>query len=77
MDSPLSFVECDSEKSWQEFVSTKHYDVIVDAMFATGLTPPLEGVYKHVVEHLMELRRARDNTSSSLPLFVLSTYPRA
>jgi NAD(P)H-hydrate epimerase len=58
---PLAFVECLSVTDWEEVASARHsYDIIVDALFGTGLTRPLEGIHLKVVEHLSLLRRARE-----------------
>ena len=58
---PLAFVECLSLADWEEVASARHgYDIIVDALFGTGLTRPLEGIYLKVLEHLALLRRARE-----------------
>jgi len=58
---PMAFVECLSVADWEEVAIARHgYDIIVDALFGTGLTRPLEGIYLKVVEHLALLRRARE-----------------
>lgn len=60
---PLAFDECLSVADWEEVASARHsYDIIVDALFGTGLTRPLEGIHLKVVEHLSLLRRARERT---------------
>ena len=48
----LTLVESDSVPDWNDF------DVIVDALFGTGLTRPLEGVYAKVVEQLSRIDNA-------------------
>ena len=56
----LSFTECADEEAWRGFqAAQKSYDVIVDALFGTGLTRPLEGVYTSVIEHLAQARKTR------------------
>ncbi|HVF86998.1 MAG TPA: NAD(P)H-hydrate dehydratase [Pyrinomonadaceae bacterium] len=76
VDAALCFAECDSERSWQRIADYKQsYDVIVDAMFGTGLTRPLEGVYVRAIEHLTELRLVRDAACSSLPLIISLDIP--
>jgi len=47
------------------------YDIIVDALFGTGLTRPLEGIYLQVVQHLSMIRNARERSSTVRP-FILS-----
>ena len=51
------------------------YDVIVDALFGTGLTRPLEGVFLKVIEHLSMLREARERASGVRPLVLSIDIP--
>jgi NAD(P)H-hydrate epimerase len=49
----MALIECDSVSAWDDFVNNPFaFDVIVDALFGTGLTRPLEGVYVKVIEQL-------------------------
>ena len=49
----LNFIECWDAKQWQMIASdSSNYDVIVDALFGTGLKRPLAGVFVNVVEYL-------------------------
>src|SRR5436309_2488437 len=74
--SPLSFVECDTIAEWEEIAGAHHaFDIIVDALFGTGLTRPLEGIYLKVVEHLALLRRARERAQADHPLIVSLDIP--
>lgn len=73
---PFSFVECDSVASWEEMARPRRsYDVIVDALFGTGLTRPLEGVYLQVVEHLAMIRQARERIQGLQPLIISVDIP--
>jgi NAD(P)H-hydrate epimerase len=73
---PLAFVECETVTNWEELASARHgYDIIVDALFGTGLTRPLEGVALKVVEHLSLLRRARERAQTDHPLIVSLDIP--
>lgn len=73
---PLSFVECADVAAWEALASARHgYDVLVDALFGTGLTRPLEGVFAKVVAHLELLRGAREHAGHSTPLFVSLDLP--
>jgi hydroxyethylthiazole kinase-like uncharacterized protein yjeF len=73
---PLAFVECLSVADWEEVSSARHsYDIIVDALFGTGLTRPLEGIYLKVVEHLALLCRAREHAHVRHPLIVSLDIP--
>jgi NAD(P)H-hydrate epimerase len=74
--SLLSFVECADVAAWETVASARHgYDVIVDALFGTGLTRPLEGVFAKVVAHLELLRGARTRAGHAAPLFVSLDVP--
>src|SRR4029079_16243106 len=48
---------------------------IVDALFGTGLTRPLEGVFLKVIEHLAMLREARERASGAQPLIFSIDIP--
>src|SRR5947209_4865450 len=73
---PLSFAECHDISAWERMASAHHgYDVIVDALFGTGLTRPLEGVYAKAVAHLELLRAAREHARHDAPLFVSLDIP--
>jgi len=55
----LNFSECQDSTHWQEIIATApFYDVIVDALFGTGLKRPLAGVFAEVVEYLSATRQA-------------------
>jgi hydroxyethylthiazole kinase-like uncharacterized protein yjeF len=74
--SPLSFVECPDIAAWEGLASTRHgYDVLVDALFGTGLARPLEGVYTKVVAHLDLLRSSRERSGRLAPLVVSLDLP--
>src|ERR1043165_3834849 len=74
--SPLSFVECETIAEWEEMAVAQHtFDIIVDALFGTGLARPLEGIYLKVVEHLALLRRVRFRAQSTHPLIVSLDIP--
>ncbi len=72
---PLRFVECASPSDWQQTANLSgYYDVIVDALFGTGLSRPLEGVFPSVIEHLRKIQSARGASSMS-PLIVSVDIP--
>lgn len=74
--SRLSFRECTDEATWSEFqASRQDYDVIVDALFGTGLTRPLGGVHSKVVAHLAQIRDARPVRAERRPLVVSLDLP--
>jgi NAD(P)H-hydrate epimerase len=73
---PVSFLECDSLQLWEEVARPRtSYDVVVDALFGTGLTRPLQGIYLQVIQHLEMLRAARDRARGSRPLIVSLDIP--
>ncbi|HEV2704428.1 MAG TPA: NAD(P)H-hydrate dehydratase [Pyrinomonadaceae bacterium] len=74
--SGLSYVECRGAAEWEEVArGARGYAVIVDALFGTGLTRPLEGVFRQVVEHLSLVREARRHARAALPLVVSLDLP--
>ena len=48
---------------------------MVDALFGTGLSRPLEGIFVQVVQHLAMTRRARDRASAARPFIVSIDIP--
>jgi len=73
---PLAFIECAGVADWEEIASAGHsYDLIVDALFGTGLTRPLEGLFLKAVEHLALLSRARERARGEYPLIVSLDIP--
>ncbi len=72
----LSFVTCDSVASWEELTEREaHYDIIVDALFGTGLSRPLQGLFVNVIQHLAITRKTRENCSAVGPLIVSIDIP--
>ena len=73
---PMTFIECESVAAWEQIAKPRRaYDLIVDALFGTGLTRPLEGVFLKVIEHLAMLREARERVSGSCPLVLSIDIP--
>ncbi len=74
--SHLSFVACEEAKTWEDLAQPRRaYDIIVDALFGTGLTRPLEGIYRQVAEHLALMRRARERNRGERPFIVSLDVP--
>jgi ADP-dependent NAD(P)H-hydrate dehydratase / NAD(P)H-hydrate epimerase len=77
-DSPtsLSFVECTSLPLWKKLAQPRRtFDIIVDALFGTGLSRPLDGLFLQIVQHLTMTRKARDESSTARPLIVSIDLP--
>ena len=50
----LALLECTTSEEWESLaVTSPSYNVIIDAIFGTGLSRPLEGIFAEVVEDLM------------------------
>ena len=75
--SRLRFHECpDGGGRWQEArAQLAGYDALVDALFGTGLSRPLEGVFREAVAALSDAREAREAGESSRPLVVALDVP--
>ena len=74
--APLTFIECEGVTAWEKIAKPRRtYDVIVDALFGTGLKRPLEGVYLKVVEHLSLLKQARNRAGDLRPLVLAIDIP--
>jgi NAD(P)H-hydrate epimerase len=72
----LTYVECEGVEAWENVARlVPAYDFIVDALFGTGLTRPLEGIFLNVVRHLKTLRHARAESATELPLIVSVDLP--
>lgn len=59
----INLFECDSAGGWEQLLATvlsAPHDVVVDAVFGTGLTRPVEGLQRGVVRYLAGLRAGRD-----------------
>jgi len=73
----LEFVECDDIQTWEEDLPEidRDYDVIVDALFGTGLTRAADGVHRKAIEHLTSLREARERAGEKQPLILSVDIP--
>jgi len=69
----LNFIECRDAKHWQKLESNALvYDVIVDALFGTGLKRPLTGIFAEIVKYLSGARQTSGNGSYIFSLDVPS-----
>src|SRR5262245_27182234 len=74
--APLTFVECEEVAAWEQIARPRStYDIIVDALFGTGLTRSLDGLFVKVVEHLSMLTHARDRAAATRPLILSVDIP--
>ncbi len=73
----FKFSECESNEEWHNFLSqlSESPDVIIDALFGTGLTRPVEGVSREAVQFLRKLRASRSADESARPLIVSIDLP--
>jgi hydroxyethylthiazole kinase-like uncharacterized protein yjeF len=75
----LSFVECESVETWEDLAKPRRtYDVIVDALFGTGLSRPLAGIFLEVVRYLTKTRSNGEGSATAdtaRPLIVSVDLP--
>ena len=77
--SPLAFMTCGTTLAWEAVADACfNCDVIVDALFGTGLGRPLESVHRSVVERLLQFREMRQvdkHSGKAQPLIVSLDVP--
>jgi ADP-dependent NAD(P)H-hydrate dehydratase / NAD(P)H-hydrate epimerase len=59
----INLFECESEKGWQQLLTSvlaAPHHAIVDALFGTGLTRPVEGIHREAIRYMNGLRKDRD-----------------
>ena len=72
----LTFIECDSAKAWEDLALSAHnYYVIVDALFGTGLSRSLEGIFLEAVRFLTKGRKARESSAADRPMILSIDLP--
>jgi ADP-dependent NAD(P)H-hydrate dehydratase / NAD(P)H-hydrate epimerase len=74
----VNFFECDSEGGWEQLHATvlnAPHQVLVDALFGTGLTRPVEGLHREVVRYLGRLHESRNFASPQSPIIVSIDIP--
>lgn len=75
-EGALSFVECDNAETLGNLtLISQACDLVVDALFGTGLRRPLEGILLQVVQHLGAIRAARERLETARPLIVSIDVP--
>src|SRR6185436_6861526 len=51
----IKLFECDSEKAWSQLLGTVlegRHEVVIDALFGTGLTRPVEGLQAKAIDYM-------------------------
>jgi hydroxyethylthiazole kinase-like uncharacterized protein yjeF len=72
-----AFFECNSEEEWHDLPRRiiDSREVIVDALFGTGLSRPLEGVHKEVVRYMNRWREMHDASAPACPWIISVDIP--
>jgi len=74
----LSFIECNTFEEWERFLysnAKQPFDIIVDALFGTGLTRPLDELPREAVNFTERMRGLRDVHQDHIPLIVSLDIP--
>jgi len=74
----LFFYECTTLKEWEHVLyhqSLQPFDLVVDALFGTGLTRPLEGLNAKMVAFINRTLDARDDAGRETPLVLALDLP--
>ena len=72
----LTFLECSTVSQWETIAqASKSYDIIVDALFGTGLKRPLEGIFSEVIRYLASVRESRSGSPNTRTLIVAVDLP--
>ncbi|MEP6569943.1 MAG: NAD(P)H-hydrate dehydratase [Acidobacteriota bacterium] len=75
-EGALTFVECESlEELGNLALLSQTYDFVIDALFGTGLSRPLEGIFVQIVQHLTTMRAAREKLTTARPLIFSIDLP--
>jgi hydroxyethylthiazole kinase-like uncharacterized protein yjeF len=74
----VNLFECESDKGWQQLqaslLETSH-DVVIDALFGTGLARPAEGIHREVIRQVNRIRHRRDLNPDHFSLIVSIDIP--
>jgi hydroxyethylthiazole kinase-like uncharacterized protein yjeF len=73
----IEFAECESAQDWHALLSglNESPQVVIDALFGTGLTRPVEGVSREVVQSIEKFRSGRSSDERARPLIVSIDIP--
>ncbi|HEV2863398.1 MAG TPA: NAD(P)H-hydrate dehydratase [Pyrinomonadaceae bacterium] len=74
---PLTFIDCVEIPVWEDirWAMTYRSQILVDALFGTGLTRPLEGLHERVLDHLNSRRAYRERDGNKWPVIVSLDLP--
>jgi hydroxyethylthiazole kinase-like uncharacterized protein yjeF len=76
LHAKLSFIECEGRDSWKTLCASGiSYDIMIDALFGTGLNRPLSGLFANVVNDLAAIRGNRENDFETGPLIFSIDIP--
>ena len=73
----IEFAECESTEDWHALLNrlSESPEVIIDALFGTGLTRPVEGVSREMVQFMGKLRSSPSSDERARPLVVSIDIP--
>ena len=74
----INLFECESDKGWQQLLAGLleiNHDVVIDALFGTGLTRPAEGLHREVIRHVNQLRERRDHNPDQFSAIISIDLP--
>jgi NAD(P)H-hydrate epimerase len=74
----INFFECESAKGWEQLskgVLTAPHHAVVDALFGTGLTRPLEGIHLEVIRYMNDFRKKRESSSNQTTSIISIDIP--
>ncbi len=78
-EGSLRWLECAGVEEWEQYayneLPSSAIDIVVDALFGTGLSRPLNAFPAEVVRYLQRARDFRDHIKSQVPLFVALDLP--
>lgn len=75
-NAALTFSECDSDESWEDLnFAAAYYDVVVDALFGTGLSRPLEGIFLKALQYFLAAREEREAADVGQPIIFSVDLP--
>ena len=73
----IEYAECESTEDWHALLNrlSESPRVVIDALFGTGLTRPVERVSREVVQFMEKLRSSRSSDERARPLIVSIDIP--